>query len=383
MLRPRKRSNNSQQAASSIYYLGYVEENESPASIMKKFEELERMQQKNDLPNDQPLSEDQMQELFKKTSAFSLESIIDDLYEFDDEFLFLDEDENSFPMEYLSNLDDQDCESVEQLTTSSSTEDSFPFKRQSRKQRLVFNDNINISLLLKNGKTRKGEQQSLLSTIRLPPVITNSFANVITDKRESNCPLYWWNQLSQTNKLPFVKELITAVMINLSNWQSFDKLVSIDTFIDQGFLLIWSRKQDIPKVVEFAHKYGFKYCESICWIKMNLQHKLHVQQSPYVNECKETLFVFRRFKDSEMHLKHQRNADCVFDFVKPEGSGAKPSAVYGIIDTLIIPRQCKLNEEVGNESTGLTGYEQISFIELADIGHKPIGISDRWCKIIF
>jgi D-Tyr-tRNAtyr deacylase len=56
---------------SSAWYVGYTEDTESVESIMRKFEELEKMKQ--DLPQeDTVLNQSQLEYLFVRTSAFTV-----------------------------------------------------------------------------------------------------------------------------------------------------------------------------------------------------------------------------------------------------------------------------------------------------------------------
>ena len=87
--------------ASSVHYVGYVEDDETPEAIMKKFEALERVQKlaeaqkqatqagdgdharAENVPapveaaasGDQVLTEEQLLEVFKQTSAFSVKTV--------------------------------------------------------------------------------------------------------------------------------------------------------------------------------------------------------------------------------------------------------------------------------------------------------------------
>lgn len=68
---------------SSAHYVGYVEDGESVEAIMKKFEELERIEKEfSALQMDtveeeiatNNLTEEQLEEVFKRTSAFTVKS---------------------------------------------------------------------------------------------------------------------------------------------------------------------------------------------------------------------------------------------------------------------------------------------------------------------
>lgn len=80
-----------------MHYVGYVEDEESVEAIMKKFEELERIQKEfaaangdnkenihgdsgkdNNDKDSQPLTEEQLEEVFRRTSAFTVKSAMMD-----------------------------------------------------------------------------------------------------------------------------------------------------------------------------------------------------------------------------------------------------------------------------------------------------------------
>jgi hypothetical protein len=82
----------------AVHYVGYVEEEETPEMIMKKFEELERIMAKNNTDNSpadqqvalgdaagtglkqaeqqEELGHAQLQEIFKATSVFSVKAVL-------------------------------------------------------------------------------------------------------------------------------------------------------------------------------------------------------------------------------------------------------------------------------------------------------------------
>jgi hypothetical protein len=83
---------------SASYYVGYVEDGESVEMIMKKFDALEKIE-KSVAPNqteDTNLSENQLIELFKETSTFSVNMIRNEPLE----GAFLDTLEDTFSAEY-------------------------------------------------------------------------------------------------------------------------------------------------------------------------------------------------------------------------------------------------------------------------------------------
>lgn len=71
---------------SNAHYVGYVEDGESVEAIMKKFEELERIQQEFSSkveikeeeekvqPEEKNFTQEQLEEVFKRTSSFTVKS---------------------------------------------------------------------------------------------------------------------------------------------------------------------------------------------------------------------------------------------------------------------------------------------------------------------
>lgn len=96
-------SRNNASVPSAVHYVGYVEEDETPEMIMAKFAELERIQQamkeakkpdevpegddaapadaapaEEDGPKEQALTDEQLLEVFKQTSMFSVKTALQD-----------------------------------------------------------------------------------------------------------------------------------------------------------------------------------------------------------------------------------------------------------------------------------------------------------------
>lgn len=97
---------------SSALWLGYVEDGETPEMIMKKFEKLEQLQRSQQAPvaevqtnNTEPsLTEDQLEKLFKETSYFSVNDVLEPerVYDIDEEgfvdeeFVFSEDEDDEF-----------------------------------------------------------------------------------------------------------------------------------------------------------------------------------------------------------------------------------------------------------------------------------------------
>lgn len=114
-----------------------------------------------------------------------------------------------------------------------------------------------------------------------------------------------------------------------------------------GFIFIWTEKELTPHVIKMGHKWGFRYVENLAWIKLNNDNTIARQKYKYVSKSRCTCLILRRemvcileFSKSylldphhyhvkcqsdgeDIELKHQRNADCVFDFIKNRKEGKR------------------------------------------------------------
>ncbi|KAJ3055550.1 hypothetical protein HK097_010158 [Rhizophlyctis rosea] len=111
----------------------------------------------------------------------------------------------------------------------------------------------------------------------------------------------------------------------------------ITSLIPYGFLFIWSEKELTPHILQAAERWGFRYVENFCWVKRGIDNRIVREESPYFLRSKVTCLILR--KEGDVELRHQRNPDCEFDFVKPIVKGQvmdeKPSFIYDVIETLL------------------------------------------------
>jgi N6-adenosine-specific RNA methylase IME4 len=342
--------------ASASYYLGYVEEDESPEAIMAKFAELERIQKQNSLNPNESLTEDQMKELFQKTSTFSVDKVVagddewdewweEDLTEFDEE-----QEEQDNQLQSEKEPEDEELTESEPEMLENAPEQPKAEKKQRSTKRILSTASKTINYSVPTVQVRQADEIEIL---RLPMPIGPTWAHLIRHSKTE-----------QTSSQSWEKSQILALLIDVPSVKHLQSIV-IDNYIVRGFLFIWCNdKSEIGLLFDFAHSFGFKYCENICWIRMTLENKLATKQSTWVNECKTSCFAFRKFKDSEMELRHQRNSDCIFDWERTDGS--KPAQVYSIVETLLPVKQ----------------QEQVVFLELAakQMNNSKC-FSNKWAKV--
>ncbi|CAJ0767750.1 21689_t:CDS:2, partial [Entrophospora sp. SA101] len=112
-VRRRRQRNPYLSTASNAFFVGYVEDDEPVEAIMKKFEELEKIQQEiaatkpenlinDDNVEEEPLTEEQLEEVFKRTSTFTVKSatLAPNVDDFEDIELWRIEMENSIEEYY-------------------------------------------------------------------------------------------------------------------------------------------------------------------------------------------------------------------------------------------------------------------------------------------
>jgi hypothetical protein len=69
-------------------------------------------------------------------------------------------------------------------------------------------------------------------------------------------------------------------------------------------------------------KFGFVYVENLVWVKQTTNNWTERQDYRYFRKSKMTLVLFR--KGDGIELRHQRNPDVVFDYVRNDkGTFAK------------------------------------------------------------
>ncbi|KAJ3255093.1 hypothetical protein HK103_006636 [Boothiomyces macroporosus] len=74
MITRKRNSKKRKSEISASWYVGYAEDEESVEAIMKKFKELEDFQNESNIKEEDGLTTEQLEEVFKRTSAFTLKS---------------------------------------------------------------------------------------------------------------------------------------------------------------------------------------------------------------------------------------------------------------------------------------------------------------------
>ncbi|KAI7879474.1 hypothetical protein K492DRAFT_163792 [Lichtheimia hyalospora FSU 10163] len=387
-------------AVSNVHYVGYVEDEESVEAIMKKFEELERIQSEiagsstpetpeitdNDVNMDspdvntaaaRPLTEEQLEEVFKRTSAFTVKSAMIDTN---------DDDVDALELWQIEFQDGNTEEIFEEDDYMHVDDDFWDQEFGDAPQRPKRGRRAAIPRERPASTGRRGlDRDSIIAKYRIMQVqVQDQNGNFFMVKKrvsalDPGLPTYvkipgapiprsWVHQIMEVPRIrkfsgSHLHEVDDILSLDLKQYGSDFKAIYMDPplllpgeeptpgkihvddllrlnipeVIPCGFLFIWLEKEWLRRIVEIGEQWGFKYVENFCWIKKNINNQIHTSPGTYFKKSKLTLLVFR--KEGDVELRHQRNPDCVFDFVKPmlpgECTESKPSFIYHVIETML------------------------------------------------
>ncbi|KNC98777.1 uncharacterized protein SPPG_05756 [Spizellomyces punctatus DAOM BR117] len=409
----RKRKCNTADISSS-WYVGYAEDGESVEAIMQKFQELERMQQElaaqgSSTPVSAPTPEAssvfasgtnsdadadmaraialqegqeestftqaQLEELFKRTSCFTVKQATLDLDPDD-----LDELE-LWRLEMEGGDDDDWEENDNHILDDDMWDDEFGPARSGRRGERIprarsggLRSKLDRESLIAKYKVMQIQMQDrngnffvmkkrvctvdprLPTYIRIPPVpIPRSWVKLITSYAPPSGDIegcrYFEDDILHFNMKPLGNrfqvvhmnppflmpdEEPTSGKISMKQFEKLD----IPAIIPFGFLFIWAEKELTPDILRATQSWGFRYVENFAWIKRERSNKIARQSSRYFNKSKTTCLILRKErKEGDVELRHQRSPDCEFDFIKPklpeDLTEEKPNFVYDVIETLL------------------------------------------------
>ncbi|TPX62081.1 hypothetical protein PhCBS80983_g00734 [Powellomyces hirtus] len=414
---------------SSSWYVGYAEDGESVEAIMQKFQELDRMQRelatqesacaatpalpaKVEIPDeitpcDDPagsaemaqvvadatgdeaafavedrdqagFTQEQLEELFKRTSGFTvkqaamnldpedlddmelwrleMEGLEDDDWAEQDDAQFVDDD---FWGDGAGELSSGNRKAVRVARVRSVAGSRNKLDRESliakyKVMQIQMQDRHGNYFVMK--KRICAVDPTLPTYVRIPPVpIPRAWVKFIAPYSAPNPKLEGCRYHEQdvlTFNLKSLGNRFQAVHMDppllLPGEESTPGKISVDqlskldipSIIPCGFLFIWAEKELTPHILRVTHAWGFRYVENFAWIKRERNNRIAQQASRYFNKSKMTCFIFRKEqKTGDVELRHQRSPDCEFDFIKPPRPGQtteeKPEFIYNVIETLL------------------------------------------------
>ncbi|KAI8971127.1 hypothetical protein BDB01DRAFT_854975 [Pilobolus umbonatus] len=397
--RPKRKRREPKTKVSNAHYVGYVEDEESVEAIMKKFEELERIQQEfsslqvkskeetvdvvmSDIIDDGHLipkdhfTEEQLEEVFKRTSAFTVKSAtidtsaIEDMdaldlweieYKDSSTTEFYEEDEYHYVDESFWDEEFGEKTARKGRQPRAPKEPRLPVKRGVDRESIIAKYKImQVQVQDRNGnyftikKRVSNMDPSLPTYVKIPArPISLSWAHSIKpfSQNISTPPAsryYEVDNIINTDLSKYGTDFSAVYMdppLLLPGESPCKGKITIDEFatldvssiVKAGFLFIWLEKEWLQRLVNITSKWGYKYVENFCWIKKDINNQINKSQYKYFNKSKLSLLIFR--KEGDIELRHQRNPDCVFDYVRPklpdEITERKPPFMYGVIETLL------------------------------------------------
>eukprot|EP01119_Soliformovum_irregulare_P009145 TRINITY_DN22305_c0_g1_i1.p1 TRINITY_DN22305_c0_g1~~TRINITY_DN22305_c0_g1_i1.p1 ORF type:complete len:508 (+),score=100.70 TRINITY_DN22305_c0_g1_i1:135-1658(+) len=185
------------------------------------------------------------------------------------------------------------------------------------------------------------------NVVKIPPKISMALARTIRNYRDpaTQCKRssYWEGYLQNFN---FKSEGNRWAAILLDPpWgvgrgqitpKALKRMNQFPQLIENGFIFIWIEKELTMEIANICQEWGFKYVENVVWLKQKIDFEPYIESSTYFNKRKMTLHIWRK-GGKDLDLRHQRNPDVVFDFVRKDKNGRedKPEFIYEIIETLL------------------------------------------------
>ena len=111
----------------------------------------------------------------------------------------------------------------------------------------------------------------------------------------------------------------------------------LDRLCPAGFVFIWVQKEDVARVMDHMYAKGFNYIENFTWVQMRPTNSPAEDRSDFFRRSHATLYFFRRTGvGKDIELRHQRNPDVCFDCVADlQGRRNVPEDAYHAIETLL------------------------------------------------
>mmetsp|Transcript_2503 Transcript_2503/g.3308 ORF Transcript_2503/g.3308 Transcript_2503/m.3308 type:complete len:424 (-) Transcript_2503:40-1311(-) len=370
------------------YLVGYVEDGETVEMIMKKFEVMDKIQQEQaqseEKDNVSPtkkaqkgsgvLSEKSLNSLFQQTSYFTPDVVAEDLgmatgnysRSFYDEYYLADGGEIDELDFYISDEDDQLDEGT---FWDTETEWDSETTRRRKKEKEETSKSRGVRTIFEEVEAPDGQVYTVKKKIRevdpnepvfmrVPPEpIPISWGKLIHPYSDDTPPANVFKYVeADILSYDFKKELkqceLQAILMD-PPWRlpgskdhspksvtaDMIEKMKLQSMIPKGLIFMWVEKEVIIDAVTMMENWGFQYVENLVWLKQDVNNKIAKQEYSYFRKSKKTLLIFKNADGLE--LRHQRNPDVVFDFVRERyqqnvgNVEEKPEFVYHIIETLL------------------------------------------------
>ena len=392
----RARQSRGKQAPSSAHYVGYVQDDETPEMIMKKFEEMERIRQatraavnEGNKENDESatnkdgggggggdfeedaLDEEQLKELFKNTSTFTVKEAVMDSNALFGDLVAMGRLEEGM---YFSDEDEMEDEFWEALTGKKRRYGKRskgprvprpprePREPKAQQSHMITAYNSDQGLFLRKKKFVDPAEPYI---IKIPPhPIPVSWGRVIQPYEPKSVRAAKLEAVADCQHMQAkIKDMAfdqlgtdyLGVLLN-PPWNIEDSpdrgdvtvediaAIPLEQLTPLGFIFIWVEKENLSHVCDIMDQKNFVYVENLTWVHLKPNNTIVESAARYLGRSHRTLLIFRRdvrdkrfIEGKKIELRHQRNSDVTLDIVQTTSTGRRaiPEHVYKSIETLL------------------------------------------------
>ena len=391
----RARTSRGKQAPSSAHYVGYVQDDETPEMIMKKFEEMERIRQAtkaqvgedgdkenkegatNSAGGDavgtngdehEGLDEEQLKELFKNTSTFTVkEAVMDsnalfgDMRIANEDGMYFSDDEE-LQDEFWEALTGKKRRGKKSKGPRVPRAPRAPREPKAAQSHMITAYNSDQGLFLRKKKFVDPFEPVIIKVPAHP--IPVSYGRVIQPYEPKSVREAKLKQVPdcvhmQTNIKKMEYESLgkdyLGVLMN-PPWDIEDspdrgdvtlediEAIPLEKLTPLGFIFIWVEKENLSKVCDIMDRKNFVYVENLTWVQLKPNNTIVESSARYLGRSHRTMLIFRRdvrdkrfIEGKKIELRHQRNSDVTLDIVQTTKTGRRvvPEHVYKSIETLL------------------------------------------------
>ncbi|KAK9804306.1 hypothetical protein WJX72_006023 [[Myrmecia] bisecta] len=422
--RPKRRCARSKSSAlpSAVHYVGYVEDDETPESIMRKFEEMETVRAAGSSraplgAGTVAMTDAQLVEVFKQTSMFNVKSVLAN-----NEVLLgggdCAEDANERALSDYETDDEDNWDALRGFWSDEDDQDHAEHWKRSRRLRkglklprhrgaagqakpsrhnVVTHYNAFTQALIRR-KVRAVDKDAI-NQVRVPnpplplswghsvqqfvPLDTCSYGSAAdsTDENQSlnveqQQSLYLERSDVCAADLTGLRREFQGILIN-PGWEAngADAAVvarlaalPIPKLCPAGFIFIYAEKEHIMPLMQQMYRWGYNYVENLTWVYMAANNTVLTLASSYAGRSHLTLFIFRREGEGkDIELRHQRNPDVTFDCIRASTGQPKgvPEETFVAIETLLPTGQGRFLELWAPKGAQRTGWAHVVQIKSA------------------
>ncbi|KAJ3394438.1 hypothetical protein HDU84_008434 [Entophlyctis sp. JEL0112] len=316
---------------SPAWYVGYADDSESIASIMRKFEQLDDFKRevsgkfkssastaREEIDIDGPstanidgqLGEQELEELFRRTSRAPIQQFFnpnivcqdfgDDWEDWDEEYA---DDSN-----YSGQDDDHELDTEIERPLSA----SGPKKRKFENFGLSDRPSDKIKdfkavVVPRRFASGLGSSSHVSVKTQTGPKETNSFTNTVSiaTLMGSSISIDFYDKhgmkLLKERLCDPIVVYMNPPLVQQSNISSSDVTIGefanikIPSVISSGYIFIWVEKEFTPSILKIAESWGFRYVENFAWIKWNKWHRIAAEPTKAIfKKSKATCLIFRK-----------------------------------------------------------------------------------------